>query len=221
MKTYAEKIWGDCSKAVAYNLNFVQMCYSPGNVPRSEFYTIVCDACKMETQSKDFEYRKSDFSKKDYFILDNCCYGVSEKLKEDMISFGLKESNFRPIYTRKHDAVLGYQLVTDNVLPDVTEVNGKYMLSECAVCHHKCYELYDELLSPEAYNGLGYPVFLTQEAADRLQSINCLYEDRDEIIISLDLYNFLIEKYPHLECRPVFTGTVYSDREYLRLSAEK
>lgn len=221
MSTYAEKNWGDCSKAVAYNLNFVQMCYSPGNVPRSEYYKFACDVCQREEQIKDFEYRKSDFSKKDYFILDYYCYGVSKELKEDMIAFGLKESNFRPIYIRNKDVILGYQIVTDNVLPDTTEVNGKYKFSECEECHHKCYELYDDLQSPQAYDGLGYPVFLTNEAHKQLQHINCLYEDHDDIIISCSLYDFLIEKYPRLECRPVFVGTVYEDREYLRLSNRK
>lgn len=218
MKTYAEKNWGDCSKAVAYNLNFTQMCYSPGNVPRSEFFKIVCDTCHREEQYKDFEYRKSDFSKKDYFILDYLCYGVSEELKDDMIAFGLNESNFRPIYTRNSDVVLGYQIVSDNVLPDSTEVNGKYKFSECEACHNVCYELCDDMRSTEAYGGLGYPVFLTDEACEKLKHINCLYEDNDEIIISCELYEFLIEKYPRLECRPVFTGTVYEDSEYLRLS---
>lgn len=69
MQTFAEKIWGDCSKAVAYNLNFTKMCYSPGNVPRSEFYKIACDTCQREEQYKDFEYRKSDFSKKRLFYI--------------------------------------------------------------------------------------------------------------------------------------------------------
>ena len=221
MRTYAEKKWGDCAKAVAYNLNFTQMCYSPQNVPRNEYYTIKCNVCELEQQSKNFEYRKSDFSKKDYFILDHFCYGVSKALKEDMVAFGLKEDNFRPIYTRKHDIVLGYQIVSDNVLPDSTEVNGKYKLSECKACHHVCYECCDEMRSTEAYDGLGYPVFLTDEACKKLKHINCLYEDNDDIIISCELYDFLIAKYPRLECRPVFAGTVYEDREFLRLSNSK
>lgn len=221
MKTYAEKNWGDCSKAVAYSLNFVQMCYSPGNVPRSEFFKIVCDTCRREEQYKDFEYRKSDFSKKDYFILDYLCYGVSEELKDDMIAFGLNESNFRPIYKRNSDVVLGYQIVADNILPDMIGINGKYKFSECDVCNHKRYELQDELQATEAYGGLGYPVYLTEEAYKEIQHINCLYEDHDDIIISCSLYDFLIKKYPRMECRPVFIGTVYEDREYLRLTNSK
>ncbi len=219
--TYAEKHWGDCSKAVAYSLNFVQMCYSPGNAKRTEFYSIICDACENEKQYKNFEFRKSDFSKKDYFILDYLCYGVSEKLKKDMLEFGLKEENFRPIYTRSCDLVLGYQLIADNVLPPVFEVNGKYELSNCEACGHKTYEVYDEIDGTQVYNGLGYPVFLTAQARENLKDINCLYEDNDEILISCKLYDFLIERYPRLECRPVFVGSVYEDSEYLNNSNNK
>ncbi len=221
MRTYAEKNWGDCSNAVAYSLNFTQMCYSPNNVSRDEYYSVVCDICQREKQNKDFEYRKSDFSKKDYFILDHYCYGVSKELKAHMIEFGLNENNFRPIYTRNRDVILGYQIVSNNILSETFDVNGKYEFSECKACHHKCYEIYDELNATEAYNGLGYPVFLTKEAYKQLQHINCLYEDNDDILISCELYNFLIEKYPRLECRPVFIGSVYEDSEYLRLSNNK
>lgn len=218
MHTYAEKNWGDCSKAIAYNLNFVQMCYRPDNARRTEYFNIICDACENEEQIKDFEFRKSDFSKEDYFILDYYCYGVSEKLKDHMIEFGLTEENFRPIYTRKHDRILGYQIITDNVLPPTFEVNGKYEFSSCKACNHKTYEVYDEIDGTKAYGGLGYPVFLTQEAAEKLEHINCLYEDNDDILISCELYDFLIERYPRLECRPVFLGSIYEDREYLRLT---
>ena len=37
---------------------------------------------------------------------------------------------------------------------------------------------------------------------------------------SLEIYNYLIEKYPRLECRPVFLGNVKDDDpEYKRLKA--
>lgn len=219
MRTYAEKNWGDCSKAIAYNLNFVQMCYIPDNARRTEYFNIICDACENEEQFKEFEFRKSDFSKRDYFILDYYCYGVSEKLKSHMIEFGLTEENFRPIYTRKHDQILGYQIITDNVLPPIFEVNGKYEFSNCEVCGHKTYEVYDEIDGTEVYGGLGYPLYLTHEAAEKLKHINCLYEDNDDILISCELYNFLIERYPRLECRPVFLGSIYEDKEYLRINS--
>lgn len=138
-----------------------------------------------------------------------------------MIAFGLSEDNFRMIHTRKHDVVLGYQIIADNVLPDMTGVNGKYKFSECYVCHDKCYELHDALQATEAYGGLGYPIYMTEEAYKELQHINCLYEDHDDIIISHSLYDFLIKRYPRMECRPVFIGTVYEDIEYLRLTHSK
>lgn len=220
MRTYAEKNWGNCNKAIAYSLNFTQMCYSAGNTSRNDYYRIVCDICQREKQIKDFEYRKSDFSKKDYFILDYYCFGVSEKFKNDMIEFGLNDKNFRPIFTRKHDQILGYQIITDNILPPTFKANGKYEFSSCDACGHKVYEVCDDVDVTKVYGGLGYPVFLTQEAAEKLGHISCLYEDNDDILISLELYDFLIKKYPRLECRPVFIGSVYEDNEYLRLKNE-
>lgn len=61
-----------------------------------------------------------------------------------------------------------------------------------------------------------------QDALNEIESVNGLYENNDDVvIISLDLYNYLISKYPRLECRPVFIGSVYEDSEYLRLSNNK
>ena len=36
-------------------------------------------------------------------------------------------------------------------------------------------------------------------------------------MISLELYNYLIEKYPRLECRPVFLGNVKDDPEFKKI----
>lgn len=216
MSTFAEKHWGDCSKAVAYNLNFVQMCYVSGSCKWTDYYDIMCEECVKTVQSKDFVYPKGSFSKKDYYILDYYCYGVSEKLKNDMLSFGVPENVFRPIWSSKGKLLLGYQIVPTNILPPTFTENGMEEVSCCRRCGHKTYEIKDEVDGTKAYTGLGYPVYISQKALERMQIINSLYEYPDEVIISLDLYNYLIKKYPRLECRPVFLGSVYEDMEYLR-----
>lgn len=216
MSTYAEKKWGDCSNAVAYSLNFVQMCYTSGSW--EHFYAVNCDICEHEVQIKPFEYTKGNFSKKDYFILDMLVYGVSENLKNDMLKFGVSEDLFIPIYTKKHDSVLGYQIKAKNILPLTYKENGMYEYAKCDSCGRIQYEVCDEIDSCHVYNGLGYPIYITQEALDKMQAINGLGEREEDIIISIDLYNYLIEKYPRLECRPVFLGTIYNDQEYLRKS---
>lgn len=217
MNTYAEKKWGDCSNAVAYSLNFVQMCYQSGSRNWDDFYTFPCNVCETPVQFLDFDYPKGSFSKKDYFILDELVYGVSEKLKNDMLKFGISEELFRPIYTKKIDVVLGYQIVPKNILPLTYKENGMYEYSKCEKCGRIQYELYDEIAFMKVYNDMGFPVYITQEALDAMEDINGLGErPENDIIISLELYNYLIEKYPRLECRPVFLGTLYEDNEYLK-----
>lgn len=222
MPTYAEKKWGDCSKAVAYSLNFVQMCYND-SMSWTDYFTSKCPHYDdLSIQSKDFVYPKASFSKKDYYILDTLDYGVSKKLRDDMILFGVDNSCFRPIhYSRDYNTILGYSISPSNVLPPVYELNDSKRISRCEICKLYSYEFEDDAMYFEAYNGLGYPVYISQTALDNLGLIARTFEN-DGIIISLELYNYLIEKYPRLECRPVFLGNLKTDdREYLRLHKKR
>ncbi|MCM1544343.1 MAG: hypothetical protein NC110_03495 [Ruminococcus sp.] len=214
MSTFAEKNWGDCSKAVAYELNFVQMCYTSGSCRWQDYYEVLCDECDEMIQSKDFVYPKGSFSKKDYYILDFYCFGVSEKLKNEMIAFGIPEEVFRPIYASRGNLVLGYQIVPKNELPSAYDENGYEVTHKCKKCGRAVHEIKEDLYSIAAYGGLGYPTYLTEEALAKMQSVNSL--NNGDVIISLELYNHLLKKYPRLECRPVFLGSVYDDSEYLK-----
>lgn len=217
--TYAEKKWGDCSKAVAYQFNFVKLVYRY-SADCYDDYFYMCPKCKNEIkQKKDYEYPKSSFPKnKDYYLLDTYDSGVSEKLKNDMLEFGIAESNFRPIYSRKHNEILGYQVTPKNILPSITENNAERQIFYCEHCKTKKFEVDDSYF--DAYNRLGYPVYVSKEAFDKMEHINCLDGEVGSytVIISLELYNYLIEKYPRLECRPVFIGNVKNDPEYKRLN---
>ena len=133
-----------------------------------------------------------------------------------MLLFGVSEKIFRTICSSRGNVVLGYQISPLNILPPTFLENGKKE-DYCKYCGRKIYEIREDLYSLKAYNGLGYPTYITQEAFNELQDVNGLYENNDSIIISLDLYNYLIKKYPKLECRPVFLGSVYNDAEYIRL----
>lgn len=217
--TYAEKKWGDCSKAVAYQFNFVKLVYRY-SADCYDDYFYLCPKCKNEVeQKKDYEYPKSSFPKnKDYYLLDTYDSGVSEKLKNDMLEFGIAESNFRPIYSRKHNEILGYQVTPKNMLLSITENNAERQIFYCEHCKTKKFEVDDSYF--DAYNRLGYPVYISKEAFDKMEHINCLDGEVGSytVIISLELYNYLIEKYPRLECRPVFIGNVKNDPEYKRLN---
>ncbi len=215
--TYAEKIWGDCRDAIAYSLNFVQICYLANNKGVSDFFTSSCDFCECyDLQTKDLEYPKSNFSKKDYYYLDIGYYGVSEKMYNDIIYFGVSKNNFNPIYNSHQSAILGYQITPQHILPPVFDVNGVEEIKICNKCGKKNYEYFDETKNDIAYNKLGYPLYLTENAFKNLKDINITFEGQDTII-SLNLYNYLIKKYPKLECRPVFVGKISQDKEYIRL----
>lgn len=217
--TYAEKKWGDCSKAVAYQFNFVKLVYRY-SADCYDDYFYLCPKCKNEVeQKKDYEYPKSSIPKnKDYYLLDTYDSGVSEKLKNDLLEFGIAESNFRPIYSRKHNEILGYQVTPKNMLPSITENNAERQIFYCEHCKTKKFEVDDSYF--DAYNRLGYPVYISKEAFDKMEHINCLDGEVDSytVIISLELYNYLIERYSRLECRPVFIGNVKNDPEYKRLN---
>lgn len=219
MKTYAEKNWGDCSKAVAYSLNFVQLCYAYGNDRYADYFEL-CPKCGHEIrQRKPYEYPKSGFSKKDYFLLDTYEYGVSGKLKADMLDFGVLPEIFKPVYTRKHDMILGWYLVPGTALPEVYKFNCMNKRVVCRDCGYTQYEYDESACSNEVYGGIGYPLYIDEKALSALGDIAKTTENGScDVLISLGLYNFLIAKYPRLECRPVFLGDIRNDPEFLRVN---
>ncbi|MBQ6569313.1 MAG: hypothetical protein IJL87_03560 [Clostridia bacterium] len=219
MSTFAEKYWGDCSKAVAYTLNFVQMSYASGSFTWTDYFDSVCPHYKdLSIQTKNFEFPKNSFSKKDYYQLQIGGYGVSQKLMEDMIAFGVERENFKEIYySRDHVTVLGYSISPVRKLPPIYEQNLYKKKCVCRKCNYYIYEAAASIAEDKAYDDVGYPDYFSQEALDSLNMIAGKVES-DDVIISLDLYNYLIPKYPRLECRPVFLGNLKTDdREYLRL----
>ncbi len=145
---------------------------------------------------------KGGFSKKDYFQLDIDGFGVSEKLKTHLLEYGLSETLFRPVYTKRHDTVLGYQLIPKTVLPEICEFNNIRALSTYPVCGTKCYENFgyigdysvDGDFDERAYSGLGYPTYISSEISDIINREKIVKTvEFSDVIISLDLYNFLIK----------------------------
>lgn len=211
MKTFAEKTWGDaCKRAVAYSLNFVQMCYGYGSDGHETYFESVCSHKEdYSIQVKDFEYPKGGFSKKDYYVLDWLEYGVSEQLKTDLLKYGITEENFRPIYTRKHDVILGWQISPQTILSPTYQVNGQNKICCCSECEYYIYEHKDEIPVFEINDGFGPPYFITQEALDVLNEVSiALTDDKLSVYISQSLYEYLLQKYPRIECCPVLLGNI-------------
>lgn len=97
---------------------------------------------------------------------------------------------------------------------------NKYFIASIVI--KKAFELENDEYYFQAYNGAGNPVYMSKEAYEKMEHINCLDGQIGSytVIISLELYNYLIKKYLRLECRPVFLGNVKDDDpEYKRLKA--
>ncbi len=218
--TYAEKHWGNCDNAVAYQLNFVQLCYGYDSDMYNDYYKLCEKCCYAETQKRDYEYPKGGFSKKDYYLLDTYDSGVSQEMMEDIIAFGVAKENFRPIFTRKHDIVLGYQLTPVYTLSPISEFNGYKKKLKCKNCGRCEYDYkYGETDTNSVYNRIGFPVYISDAVLKEVEEYHLAktLEYKESVIISLELYNYLLKKYPRIECRPVFLGDVTNDPEFLRL----
>ncbi len=224
--TFAEKNWGDCSSAVAYELNFVQQCECYSDETYYDYFAEDCK-CGLKThQIKDLSFPKGKFSKKDYYQLDIEGFGVSEKLKNSMISFGIDENVFRPVST-KSEIILGYQLVPYVILPYIYDQNDTRAIFICPECGERRFEVmyyggdYDDKYDQRAYKGVGYPTYIPNDVLEIIDKEKVVRtKEFNDIIISLDLYNYLIKLYPRLECRPVFLGDLKDDKEYKRVRKE-
>ncbi len=174
--TFAQKNWGDCSKAVAYELNFVQQCDGYENETYYDYFAEDCD-CGLKThQIKNLQSPKDGFSKKDYFELAIGGFGVSEKLKNNLVSYGIDESFFSPV-TTKVNTLLGYQLVPKTYLPHIYGLNDTRVIYTCPKCGEQKFEVMyyggdydiDSEFDNRAYNGMGYPTYICE---DSLKIIN-------------------------------------------------
>jgi hypothetical protein len=133
-----------------------------------------------------------------------------------MLNFGISMENFRPIYTRKHNLVLGYQISPEHTLKAIIETNEGKCKQICKYCGKCEYEFPDNLVS---YKGLGYPIYISEEILKEIELHHIIKtrEYKEDVIISLEFYQYLLNKYPKIECRPVFLGCVINDPEYIRL----
>ena len=221
MLTYAEKKWGDCSNAVAYEFNFSKICIVNGDYWLQSFKSSTWHDIHYDVQISSYMYPKGKIPKNDYYTLIGSHSGVSKRLMNDMIEFGVNRDNFLPIFSKTEKSqILGYSILAKNILPPIYQNNWMHPVGYCDMCDIKTYEYIGESYMLDAYNGMGYPTYIPQEASEKLMDINRTFEFESDTIISLDLYNYLIKKYPKLECRPVFIGNLCDDKEFIRTHSE-
>jgi len=59
------------------------------------------------------------------------------------------------------------------------------------------------------FNGYGYPDFITKEALEQLNGFHLAYtSDKLCVYISKKVISDACSKYPRIECRPVFFGSI-------------
>lgn len=215
MKTFAQKNWPIEDKdAVAYQLNFVSMCYGYGNELHKDYFKPCCEKSHVLcVHFKDFEYPKANM-KKPYVQLDWYFYAVSEDLKNAIVESGIddkEEDVFRPIWTRKHDKPIAYSIEPKHILKPIFKENNYRVKTICPDCDVVWATVKDEDLTTEAYNNeIGKPIYISQEVLSDLHDFNYTYEYfgpggyllRD-VIVSKKIYDIIIKLYPRAEFRPV------------------
>lgn len=219
MQTYAEKYWGDCSKAIGYQLNFEHIYLVCNESWAKSFRSSTKHDVHFDVQVMPYKYPKSSISKnKDFYRLNGYHCGVSKRLMQDMVDFGANREDFLPIInSRNSEDVLGYSLLPKNILPPIYHLNCMHKVYYCNECKIFKFEYNDDVNMLDAYNGSGYPVYIDEEVLKCFNIINRTLEFETDVIINLELYNYLINKYPKLECRPVFIGNLADDPEYKRI----
>lgn len=203
MKNINEKRYPNVDEAVAFEIAFAQMVYAYGDQGAEDMFD-ECPKCwNRKEQTDDFLAPKSACEKFDGAILDVLYYGVSEKVKNDLIEkFDITEDDFRPCRNKTGDIVF-YQIApTHTMLPLAGPLKYR-LLKPCPVCGAAQYR------RKEYKNKDGWEYnYITQEALDDLHDLNVTYEHfhryYPEWVVSRRVFEYFSENYPRLVFRPLF-----------------
>lgn len=210
-KTFEEKNWPqEFDKAVAYTLNFVSMAYGYGSDVHEDYFKSCCEKNKsVSVHYKDFEFPKSKTILKPYLQLDWYFFAISPDLKKELVELGLdddEEKIFRPVWTRKHDFPICYSIEPQHILKPIAKVNN----FETEIICDKCNVVWAYHKENEVEAGIGKPLYITQESLSILHDFNVTYEFFGpggylirKVIVSKKIHDFIINKYPRAEFRPV------------------
>lgn len=197
-----EKLYGDLSEAVAFVIRFNPMVYTYGDIDMDDFETLLCSKCRHRIRDKVFLAPKAS-CKKEYAILHNLEYGVSEKIKEELIAeFDITEDDFRKICTKRGEIVY-WQITPQHIMKPIYEFNRGRKLKPCSKCGFIQYRLKEYEHEP----AIPY-YYITKEVLEDMHDINRTYETfmrfYPKYFVSRRVYDYLIEKYPRMMFAPVF-----------------
>lgn len=197
-----EARYNNLSEAVAFEIAFEFMLYSYDNVGFYDIYREECTRCRKPVQYNDFLAPKSN-CKKEYAILDTYYFGVSEKIKNELVdNFNITEQDFRPVRNKKGEIVF-YQITPQHTMLPISDVNRIRQLKPCK----KCGSIQHRFKEYKNKKGEEY-FYISKEALKDLHDLNVTFEKFDifipEFIVSRRVYDFLIERYPRMRFIPLF-----------------
>ena len=197
-----ERRYDNLSEAVAFQVAFEFMVYAYDDSNWFDTFKTICTRCGKEEQYADFLVPKSS-CKKEYAIFDTLHYGVSEKIKNELIeNFDITEEDFRPVRNKTGNIVY-YQITPQHKMLPIKSVNRIKQLKPCRKCGSVQYrmKIYKNDKNAEYY-------YITKEALEDMHDINMTYEEFNmfysEVIVSRRVYDFLIERYPRMRFFPLF-----------------
>lgn len=200
-----QKRYKNLDEAVAFEIAFEFMLYGYGDVGWDEYERYTCTRCGRIEQYNDYLVPKSS-CKKDYSILDTYEYGVSIKVRDQLIAnFDISEKDFRPIRNKRGDIVY-YQITPQHTMKPIEAANRIRKLKNCKKCHSVQYRI-NEYKNKEGH--LFY--YITPEALEDLHDMNRTFENFDlhkpRYVVSRRVYEYLSEQYPRMQFIPLFLKT--------------
>lgn len=199
MKKYVDMKWEKAGDAVAYQINFHNIFYTYDDVPIDYYYSRpTLDCWYGGEQIKDFEMPKGNI-RKEYGQLDSGCFAVVDKIRDLLIGrfADITESDFRPVWTKKHDIPVCWQITPRTIMKPIYELNS-WEVEVCEKCGHIQYW----------YNGIEENIFcISEEILGELHGLNRTYEtyrNNYDVVVRKDVYEFLSDMYPRMQFKPVF-----------------
>ncbi len=198
------KKYANIDDAVAFRIAFAPFVYTYGDIAMCEYYNEAASCCGKKEQKADFLTPRGPCSKMDRGILATYDYGVSIAVRDLLIEnfADISQDDFRPCRNKTGDIVF-CQITPRHVMQPMAEQLGWQKIEQCDQCGSVQYE------DVSFHNELGNPYYyITEAALTDLHSLNITYErfmgHYPRWIISRDVYDFLIERYPRMEFYPMF-----------------
>lgn len=202
MRCAMKHLYPNIDDAKAFELSFTNFVYSYDDVTEYDFCAPPCEICDRIIQNRDYLVPKAN-CKKPYGILSTYEFGVNAELRNELIeNFDISEKDFRPIRSKRGEVVF-YQITPQHIMLPLHKDNGWLANRPCPKCGSIRYSFHDY----ENENGEIFH-YISQEALNEMHDINITFErfrfDMPIVVVSRQVYDFLVAKYPNTHYVPFF-----------------